>query len=97
MCFERSVTREVSYPNPGGSTITLRLHNTGLLQGEAEVLKIIDIMGRTVADLRSRTRGLPASESIDVPLQLGDLPCGMYLLVSGSGGAVTTRPLQMQE
>jgi len=47
MCFERSVTREVSYPNPGGSTITLRLHNTGLLQGEAEVLKIIDIMGRT--------------------------------------------------
>ncbi|MBZ0193510.1 MAG: hypothetical protein K8G78_00270, partial [Deltaproteobacteria bacterium] len=28
-----------SYPNPGGSTITLRLHNTGLLQGEAEVLK----------------------------------------------------------
>ncbi len=86
-----------SYPNPGGSTITLRLHNTGLLQGEAEVLKIIDIMGRTVADLRSRTRGLPASESIDVPLQLGDLPCGMYLLVSGSGGAVTTRPLQVQE
>jgi len=32
-----------------------------------------------------------------VPLQLGDLPCGMYLLVSGSGGAVTTRPLQVQE
>ena len=86
-----------SYPNPGGSTITLRLHNTGLLQGEAEILKIVDIMGRTVADLRSRTHCLPTSESIDVPLQLGDLPSGMYLLVSGNGGAITTRPLQVQE
>jgi hypothetical protein len=82
-----------THPNPTDRTLTLRLHNMDRLQGTVETLAIVDLLGREVADLREYVRGHRPSGIVDIPIDLGPVPSGPYVLAARTAERTFTWPV----
>ncbi len=82
-----------TFPNPSGPNTTLRLHNLDRLKGEIATLKIVDIVGRTVLDLRQYTQSARPSGIVDIPIDLGTDAHGVYMLVAQAHDRSFTWPM----
>ncbi|MCO6466300.1 MAG: hypothetical protein J5I53_06775 [Bradyrhizobiaceae bacterium] len=82
-----------TFPNPSGRNITLRLHNLDYITGDISTLKIVDIVGRTVLDLREQAQGSRPSGIVDIPVDLGADAHGVYMLVAQAHNRSFTWPM----
>ncbi len=74
------------YPNPGNGNFTIALSSPGPILAD---LSIVNSIGMTVY----KKQGIAINGKILHPLQLSDLPSGIYLLTIQSGDQYTTKKL----
>jgi hypothetical protein len=82
-----------TFPNPTDRTFTLRLYNLDRLKGPVDQLEIVDLLGRSVLDLRPHTYGARPTGTVDIPLDLGTDAAGLYLLVGRTSDRAFTWPM----
>ena len=90
-----SMFRVTTYPNPTDRTLTVRLHNMDRLRGDVETLFVMDLLGRVVADLRPHIPGHRPAGIVDIPLDLGPVPPGPYVLSARTSERTITWPIMV--
>ncbi len=68
-------------PNPSGSSATLRLYNSNSITSSIMTFEIIDLLGNTMLDLKPYVATVRQAGIVDVPIDLGSLCDGIYLII----------------
>ncbi len=84
-----------AYPNPASNAFTVRLHHIEYLRGGLDRCAIVDVLGRQIHDLLPFINGLNATNTVDIPIDLGSAPPGLYLLVATGSSISISHPLML--